>query len=266
MLIQAKTIAACLLCSLIPATGANAASSEWREVLPRVEMRLVAAPVSSAGPAVVGLEIRMPDGYQTYWRHPGEAGIAPSIDLSGSTGLARGDLLFPLPTVLDERGAIANVYLGHTVLPIEIEVDGAEPVLVLQAQLGICAEVCMPVSERFELALDGVDDPDVAARIDAAAADVPVDWTFPDPAISGLRLTKDGLAFDQLYGGIDPSSYVVSVDGAEISFRPSVSTGDAIAVSLADPTEMLSLPGKHIQVAFRTDMGAFSVRLEIPKG
>ena len=36
---------------------------------------------------MAGIELRMDDGWKTYWRNPGDSGVPPQFDWSGSTNL-----------------------------------------------------------------------------------------------------------------------------------------------------------------------------------
>jgi DsbC/DsbD-like thiol-disulfide interchange protein len=36
---------------------------------------------------VVGIQLRMDDGWKTYWRNPGDSGVPPQFDWSGSKNL-----------------------------------------------------------------------------------------------------------------------------------------------------------------------------------
>ncbi|MGL4404987.1 MAG: protein-disulfide reductase DsbD domain-containing protein, partial [Notoacmeibacter sp.] len=75
-------------------------------------MRLV---ISNDGqkPARGVLEIKLQDGWKTYWREPGEGGIPPS--LSGS-GIAV-ELQFPAPQRIDENGLVFSGYHRFVGLP-----------------------------------------------------------------------------------------------------------------------------------------------------
>src|SRR5690606_14977149 len=52
------------------------------------EVRLIEGWQAADGGHVIGIEIDLAPGWYTYWRMPGEAGIAPVLDWSGSSNLA----------------------------------------------------------------------------------------------------------------------------------------------------------------------------------
>src|SRR5690606_15708570 len=63
-----------------PARAANGATGGADGV---ALLRLVAAETGHAGqPFLAGIEMRLADGWKTYWRRPGDSGIAPRFDWS----------------------------------------------------------------------------------------------------------------------------------------------------------------------------------------
>ena len=80
-----------------PAPGWSAAS-DWGRT-DAVSARLVAAvdAVGTADTVPLGLDIRLKPGWKTYWRSPGDAGLAPQLDWSGSTNLAETTIAWPAP-------------------------------------------------------------------------------------------------------------------------------------------------------------------------
>ena len=61
---------------------------------------------------VAGLTIRLAPGWKTYWRAPGDAGIPPGFNWSGSSNVAGVRVQFPVPSVFTQSGiflrAISN--------------------------------------------------------------------------------------------------------------------------------------------------------------
>ena len=45
----------------------------------------------------LALHIVLQPGWKTYWRSPGDAGYPPQVDVSGSTNVARVELMWPVP-------------------------------------------------------------------------------------------------------------------------------------------------------------------------
>jgi suppressor for copper-sensitivity B len=108
-----------------------------------------------AGPPL-GLEFRLAPGWKTYWRAPGDAGLPPEIDWSGSENLADATILWPVPKRETLLGFETFVYEDRVVLPILARaVDPAKPVR-LRARVSylVCETLCVPAEAALALDLD----------------------------------------------------------------------------------------------------------------
>lgn len=101
------------------------------------------------------LDITLDGDWKTYWRTPGDAGLAPVVDTQGSTNVAAVALNYPAPhrfTIYD----IDNFgYKHHVKLPITITpVTRAEGVEArLRVDLLVCSDICVPESHNVSLSL-----------------------------------------------------------------------------------------------------------------
>jgi suppressor for copper-sensitivity B len=138
-----------LVAAAIPA---RAAIGEW-VAGEKASVRLLAAGVDADGNLSGGIEIELEPGWHTYWRSPGDAGMAPVIDFAGSLNIAEPSVAFPAPHRLDDGYAASNVYEDRIVFPFTTKLDnpGAATDLALKLDIGVCAEVCVP--EHFEAKL-----------------------------------------------------------------------------------------------------------------
>jgi suppressor for copper-sensitivity B len=151
------------------AVAAEAAEGKWGDGA-RATVRLIAAGADE-GKLVAGIEVAMPAGWHTYWRTPGDAGIPPAFDFSGSTNLENIEVAFPVPTRLDDGVSITNVYNDRVLLPVTATIiDPAAPAtLAVAMDLGVCAEICVP--DRVTATVDiapGEGDADARAAIEQA--------------------------------------------------------------------------------------------------
>lgn len=172
------------------ASAVHAASGPWQRA-EMVEARLVAA-VDGTGrleTVPLGLEVRLAPGWKTYWRSPGDAGLPPRIDWSGSDNLAAADMKWPAPHRFTLFGFETFGYDTEVVFPIEARLAEAGRPLDLRAgvDLLVCSDICVP--QRFDLALHlpaGPADPGPEANLIARhAARVP-----GDGAAAGLGVTR----------------------------------------------------------------------------
>jgi DsbC/DsbD-like thiol-disulfide interchange protein len=131
-------------------------ASPWVE-LHAARVRLVAgAPaVKSAKSYLAGVEITLAEGWKTYWRTPGDAGVPPLFDWTGSTNVAAIVVRYPAPSRLPEPAAQTIGYKNSVIFPVEVTpADAMQPVdLKLSAQFGICQEICIPAETAISLTL-----------------------------------------------------------------------------------------------------------------
>lgn len=156
--------------------SAAAAVGEWQGE-GNARVRLIATGVDAAGDIAAGIEIALEPGWKTYWRTPGDAGVAPLIDFSDSTNLGRPVTVeYPVPHRVDDGYAVSNVYDSYVVLPVTATVidPQATSELVMSLDIGVCSEICIP--EHYDLALEidpDESDPTVAAILKGARAALP---------------------------------------------------------------------------------------------
>lgn len=240
------TIAALMFAA--PATwppAALAASSEWA-VDSQSHLRLLLTP-GDDGQLAGGVEVALEPGWHTYWRVPGEAGIPPQFDFSGSENVASVEVHYPVPQRYDDGTSLSLVYLDHVVFPLTvIPVDRTRPVrLRLDALYGVCEDVCIPARAEASVTLapGAADDP--LARVAIGEA-----WRrVPGPAIPGrldvddVALADNGLDIDvtvppdgpvDLFAEGPPDWYLgqpelVSRDGRTARFRLSLAGKPASA-------------------------------------
>lgn len=117
----------------------------------------------SDGNHMMALHFRLAPGWKTYWRHPGDVGIPPRFDFSGSRNLAAGTPIWPQPILFKENGMQSVGFEHELILPILLrpETQGRAIHLRGTVEIGICAEICVPVllDLRGFLPSTGVKDP-----------------------------------------------------------------------------------------------------------
>jgi DsbC/DsbD-like thiol-disulfide interchange protein len=151
------------LCTLLasPALAESQADVLAARLLPGWQM--------DSGHYMAGLDLTLAPHWKTYWRAPGETGIPPSFDWSGSQNVASVRLHWPSPQVIVLNGMQSIGYYDALTLPVEVvPQDPAKPVeLHLQMQLGICKDICMPAALTLATALGGDSDARIAAALQA---------------------------------------------------------------------------------------------------
>ncbi|WP_371347606.1 protein-disulfide reductase DsbD domain-containing protein [Ancylobacter sp. IITR112] len=159
--------------------------------------RLVAG--GSEGEALLGgVEIRLPPGLKTYWRYPGDSGVPPHFDWTGSHNVEAVEVLWPAPTRFDDGGSYSIGYKHDVVLPLRIvPKDRAQPVeLKLNLDFAVCGRICQPATAALDLTLPPGGAGTPSAALAQALAQV------PRPAALGAE-GEPGIAAAELKGSAD---------------------------------------------------------------
>ncbi len=175
------------------------------------------------GTHMAGLELKLAKGWKTYWRSPGDAGIPPTFDWEGSGNIASVNILWPAPKVFVLNGLLTIAYKDKVVFPIQITPgDSGQPIEVkARVDLGVCEDVCVPVSLDIQGLLpsgQSAQDAEITAAIDAQP-------TIGQGAVScNVEEMKDGLRVT-----------------ARIPLAPAGDT-DVAVIEFADPAVWVSEP------------------------
>lgn len=129
-----------------------------------------------------GLELRLDTGWKTYWRYPGDSGVPPRFDWSGSRNVAGVTVGWPAPRRFpDGSGGTSIGYKDTVLLPLTVRLtDPGQPAqLDLNLDFAVCQALCVPAQAHVALALPGTGADD--ARLAAARATVPVETALGAP-------------------------------------------------------------------------------------
>jgi DsbC/DsbD-like thiol-disulfide interchange protein len=102
-----------------------------------------------------GVEIALDPQWKTYWRYPGDSGISPRLNFSGSGNVKDVQVLWPAPKRFSDGAGMAIGYAERVVLPLRIRPrDANAPVIVrLKLDYAVCEKLCVPVAATMELPL-----------------------------------------------------------------------------------------------------------------
>ncbi len=149
-----------------------------------VSMEVLPGWETSRGTVMSGVRLRLAPGWKTYWRAPGEAGIPPRFSWAGSENLASAGFHWPVPDVFETSGLRSIGYHDEVVIPMELTpADHASEIrLAGRVELGVCEDICVPVS------LDFAADLPVSERRDPAIVAALVDQPMPaeEAGVSGV--------------------------------------------------------------------------------
>ena len=99
-----------------------------------------------------GVEIALDGDALTYWRNPGDAGVPPEFDFTGSINLAKTKVAYPAPERHEEDGSEVFGWRRSVIFPLQIApTDPAKPVTVkLALRYAACEKICIPSDGRTE--------------------------------------------------------------------------------------------------------------------
>ncbi|HYM99220.1 MAG TPA: protein-disulfide reductase DsbD domain-containing protein [Aestuariivirgaceae bacterium] len=171
-----------------PAEASSTASAD------RSAARLFQASTSD-GAWTAGIEIKLADGWKTYWRIPGDSGVPPQFDWSKSTNLKSVTIGWPAPRRYHDAAGETIGYTTRVVFPLHIEpVDSAKPVdAVVSLFYAVCKDICIPVETDLALEFSPSPQPSPSDKmlLDSFAARIPAaSSSSMIPAIQALRLAR----------------------------------------------------------------------------
>ena len=202
----------------VPTVRAQSTSA-WEGEL-HAAARLISGAALDSGEARLlraGLEIRLDPGWKTYWRYPGDSGVPPTLDFSGSENVKSVTALWPAPILFaDGAGGRSIGYLNDVVLPLRIVPRDAAKASSLRVKLGyaICGNLCVPAEANLHLTLSGKADAEEPRLV---AAEMRVPRRVPLGAASGAN---DGLAVRSVHREIAGAHERVVVEVASPKGTP----------------------------------------------
>jgi len=136
----------------------------------------------------LGLRLQHEPHWHTYWRNPGDSGLATTLEWSLPSGLTAGDIDWPAPHRLPVGPLMNYGYDGVVVLPVSVQVPptfhGSQLDVRLNAQWLVCKDVCIPDGAQLALSLP------TRAATSLHAADFQAAWSArPVAAPAGLTAT-----------------------------------------------------------------------------
>lgn len=168
------------------------------------------------------LTVELQSGWKTYWRSPGEGGVAPEITWKkGET--AR--WYWPVPSRFEISGLTTQGYQKKVVIPMVISANAGD-VLDGMLTLSTCSNVCLLTDYPLHLDFNQPDDPDFEAAFAQAMRAIPADSGISDDLsahLAGSNLVITGstagewrdaqIYFDPLEGGIIPGEPAIKSSG-----------------------------------------------------
>lgn len=138
-------------------------------------VRLIAGGRAPDGAYRIGVEIRMSPGFKTYWRQPGDSGVPPVFDWSGSANLGSVSVRWPVPKRYVDQGLVTIGYKGRVIFPALIRpAEVGKPLTAtLKLDYAVCDRICIPAHAEVSLRLPEAAETAFTTEIDQFRAFVP---------------------------------------------------------------------------------------------
>ncbi len=155
------------------------------------------SPVTATGngdTVALALEFKIENKWETYWRTPGDAGLAPSFDWKGSENFSSANVKYPAPHRYITADLDNNVYTDAVTFPIDVKLakPGEALNVKLHLDLLVCNEICVPEKHDLTFTLpagEAAPSADAEAYRDALKK-------LPVTAMEGFSLKKAFLDVD----------------------------------------------------------------------
>jgi thiol:disulfide interchange protein DsbD len=138
------------------ATPAGAATAVVKTDQVRAEL-VAHAPqgVAPGQPLQLGLRIEHAPHWHTYWKNPGDSGLATTLQWTLPAGFQAGEIAWPTPRPLPVGPLLNFGYEGALLLPVSVTVPAGFAGEVLEVKLRadwlVCRDVCIPEGGDFVL-------------------------------------------------------------------------------------------------------------------
>ena len=263
-------LAAIFACGAADATRGQAASATPWTASTNSKVRLVAGEVGEqAGRArLTGIQLRMDPGWKTYWRNPGDTGMPPEFDWTGSKNLKSAEVLYPAPHRFDDAGGAAVGYGEDVLFPVKLtpERDGEPIELKVAFSYGLCKDLCVPNEVTLSLDLPAGGATGEALLLETALAQVPKPAAAGLlPEVAGVEATLDGDAPKLVVDAVFPQGATgtdLFIDGGDTFVPVPKALGAAadgkqrFAVAFDSAEEAAAIKGKTLRLTLVSDQGS----------
>lgn len=187
------------------------------------------------GTHMAALHLVLEPGWKTYWRAPGDVGIPPQFDWSGSRNIEAISANWPTPVVFFEQGMRSVGYMNEVVIPLHMTAQSSERDMHLagEMQIGICKDICIPATLTF-------------------AATLPPDVTRPDPMIAAALTNRPYTASEAGVRGVTCSIEAGENGAVVLHVRidmPSAGETEFVVVEAGNPQIWVAEPDSRRDAA-----------------
>ncbi len=172
-----------LVAAAVPVAGTLAAAEPARSEPVTVELVTEQTSIRPGEEFWVGVHLKLDDGWHTYWKNPGDAGAAVSVDWDLPEGFTVSDVQWPHPSRFEENALVGFGYDQPVTLLAKVTPPAALTVgksvdIGASVRYVACKDRCIPGSENLKITIPVLAtapkaDPQHAALFTSARAMIP---------------------------------------------------------------------------------------------
>ncbi|AYY75863.1 DUF255 domain-containing protein [Citrobacter sp. TBCP-5362] len=169
------------------------------------------ADTSPEGETRLLLDVKLEDGWKTYWRSPGEGGVAPAI--AWKENMPAVDWFWPTPSRFDVAGMTTQGYHHRVTFPMAVR--GPSPAMLSGVlTLSTCSNVCLLTDYPFTLK-PSAHDPAFAHDYAQAMGQIPLSRGLTQTLSVGARPGALVVEATRAGGWSSPALFLDAVDNAD---------------------------------------------------
>lgn len=169
------------------------------------------ADTAAGGETRLLLDVKLEDGWKTYWRSPGEGGVAPSIVWKDKMPAV--DWYWPTPARFEVANITTQGYHDNVTFPMVVR--GTTPTTLNGVlTLSTCSNVCLLTDFPFSVT-PSVQDPSFAHDYAQAMGQIPLASGLTDALSAGARAGELVVEARRTGGWSAPGLYLDTVDDAD---------------------------------------------------
>lgn len=186
------------------------------------------ADTSAEGQARLLLDVKLEDGWKTYWRSPGEGGVAPSVTWKGEMPAV--DWFWPTPARFEVANITTQGY--HDKVTFPMVVHGTLPATINGVlTLSTCSNVCLLTDFPFSVT-PSVQDPTFAHDYAQAMGQIPLASGLTDTLSAGARAGELVVEAHRAGGWSKPGLYLDTVDDVDFGMPQIRIDGDTLLATV----------------------------------
>lgn len=152
-----------------------------------------------------GLYLDMVQDWHSYWRTPGDTGLATTFDWSKSSNVKEVELFWPRPHLYEVFGFYTFIYPDDVLFPVKVTPkDPKKPVhLSVEAEVMACHEICVPQTVMAMLDIPVKDTP---VATDKSTAIKEAFDLIPQKEVDGLTISNVVLSEEAMVVSVSSKS------------------------------------------------------------